>query len=102
MCLLLSVQQQQEPVAREDALGLRREGSETRLLESLAVRPGTTKSRDALRDILCEDQVMLHERAVDSHIKRLRKKFRSVDEEFNEIESIYGIGYRFSDTRRNQ
>jgi two-component system, OmpR family, response regulator ChvI len=75
---------------------------EFRLLESLAVRPGTTKSRDALRDILCEDQVMLHAPAADSHIKRLRKKFRSVDKEFNEIESVYGIGYRFSDTRRNQ
>jgi two-component system, OmpR family, response regulator ChvI len=69
---------------------------EFRLLESLAVRPGTTKSRGALRDILCEDQVMLHERAVDSHIKRLRKKFRSVDKEFNDIETVYGIGYRFS------
>ena len=75
---------------------------EFRVLESLAVRPGTTKSRDALRDILCEDQVMLHERAVDSHIKRLRKKFRSVDREFDEIESVHGIGYRFADTRRNQ
>jgi two-component system response regulator ChvI len=75
---------------------------EFRLLESLAVRPGTTKSRDALRDILCEDQVMIHERAVDSHIKRLRKKFKSVDKEFNEIESVYSIGYRFSDARRNQ
>jgi two-component system response regulator ChvI len=75
---------------------------EFRLLESLAVRPGTTKSRGDLRDIICEDQVMLHERAVDSHIKRLRKKFRSVDEEFNAIESVYGIGYRFSHTRRKQ
>ena len=75
---------------------------EFRLLESLAVRPGTAKSRDALRDILCEDQGMVQERAVDSHIKRLRKKFRSVDKEFNEIETVYGIGYRFSDTRRNQ
>lgn len=75
---------------------------EFRLVESMAVRPGTTKTRSALRDILCEDPVMLHERAVDSHIKRLRKKFRSVDNEFNEIESVYGIGYRFSDTRRNQ
>jgi two-component system, OmpR family, response regulator ChvI len=74
---------------------------EFRLLESMAIRPGTTKSRDALRDILCEDQAMLHERAVDSHIKRLRKKFKSVDKEFNEIESVYGVGYRFSDTRRN-
>jgi two-component system response regulator ChvI len=73
---------------------------EFRVLESLAVRPGTTKRRDALRDILCEDQVMLHERAVDSHIKRLRKKFRRVDRQFNEIESVYGIGYRFADIRR--
>jgi two-component system, OmpR family, response regulator ChvI len=72
---------------------------EFRLLESLAVRPGTTKSRDALRDIVCEDQVMIHERAVDSHIKRLRKKFRNVDREFNGIESVYGLGYRFSDAR---
>src|SRR5262249_35020935 len=72
---------------------------EFRLLESLAVRPGTTKSRDALRDIICEDQVMIHERAVDSHIKRLRKKFRNVDPEFNDIESVYGLGYRFSDAR---
>jgi two-component system, OmpR family, response regulator ChvI len=75
---------------------------EFRLLESLAVRPGTTKSRGDLKDIICEDQVMLHERAVDSHIKRLRKRFRSVDKEFNEIESVYGLGYRFADARRNQ
>ena len=75
---------------------------EFRLLESMAVRPGNTKSRDALRDILCEDQAMLHERAVDSHIKRVRKKFRSVDKEFNQIESVYGVGYRFSETGRNQ
>jgi len=75
---------------------------EFRLLESMAARPGTTKSRGALRDILCENQVLLHERAVDSHIKRLRRKFRSVDKEFNEIETVYGIGYRFSDPRRNE
>jgi two-component system response regulator ChvI len=72
---------------------------EFRLLQSLAVRPGTSKSRDALRTVICDDQVMIQERAVDSHIKRLRKKFRRVDREFNDIESVYGIGYRFSDTR---
>ena len=70
---------------------------EFRLLESLASRPGTAKSRSALRDIICEDQVMLHERTIDSHIKRLRKKFRNVDQSFNEIESLYGVGYRFAD-----
>ena len=70
---------------------------EFRLLESLAIRPGATKSRNVLRDIISEDQAMLHERAVDSHIKRIRRKFRKVDAEFNEIESLYGIGYRFAD-----
>jgi len=69
---------------------------EFRLLESLAIRPGTTKGRDALRNIVCEDQVMPHERTIDSHIKRLRKKFRRVDAEFDAIESLYGVGYRFS------
>ena len=72
---------------------------EFRLLQSLALRPGSSKSRDALRTIICDDQVMIQERAVDSHIKRLRKKFRRVDKEFNDIESVHGIGYRFSATR---
>ena len=71
---------------------------EFRLMESLAIRPGTTKTRGALRDLICEDQVMLHERVIDSHIKRLRKKFRSADEDFDAIKSLYGIGYRFSDS----
>ena len=71
---------------------------EFRLMESLAVRPGTTKTRSALRDIICEDQEMLHERVIDSHIKRLRKKFRSADPDFDGIKSLYGIGYRFSDS----
>jgi len=69
---------------------------EFRLLESLAVRPNTTKSRGALRDLICEDQVMLHERIIDSHIKRMRKKFRNVDADFDQIQSLYGIGYRFA------
>jgi two-component system response regulator ChvI len=37
------------------------------------------------------------DRTIDSHIKRLRKKFRDVDEEFGQIETLYGVGYRYSD-----
>ena len=70
--------------------------SEFRLMESLAVRPGTVRSRDALRDLIAEDQMPIDERSVDSHIKRLRRKFRAVDSDFDEIETVYGIGYRFS------
>ena len=70
--------------------------TEFRLMESLAVRPGTVRSRDALRDLIAEDQMPIDERSVDSHIKRLRRKFRAVDSDFDQIETVYGIGYRFS------
>jgi len=70
--------------------------TEFRLLESLAVRPGTVRSRDSLRDLISEDQAPVDERTIDSHIKRIRRKFRDVDSEFDEIEALYGIGYRFS------
>ena len=75
--------------------------TEFRLLESLVVRPGTVKSRDALRDLIAEDQMPVDERSVDSHIKRLRRKFRAVDKDFDEIETVYGIGYRFSPDRKS-
>src|SRR5215470_3107748 len=71
------------------------------LLESLAIRPGVAKTRDALTDIICEDQVSVHPRTINSHIKRLRKKFRRVDATFNQIDSVYGIGYRFADTEKS-
>ena len=71
-------------------------GAEFRLLESLAVHPGTIRSRAALRDIISEDQTLLDERTIDSHIKRIRMKFRAVDKEFYRIQAVYGIGYRFS------
>ena len=76
--------------------GLELTATEFRLLESLAVRPGTVKSRDALTDIISEDQAPIDERAIDSHIKRLRRKFRAVDTDFDAIKAVYGIGYRFS------
>lgn len=67
--------------------------TEFRLLESLAIRPGTVKSRDSLVEISCGDDV--GDKTIDVHMKRLRKKFRVVDETFNEIEAVYGVGYRF-------
>ena len=69
--------------------------TEFRLLETLATRPGVIKSRDALMDAAYEDQVYVDDRTIDSHIKRLRKKFREADETFDMIETLYGVGYRF-------
>ena len=67
------------------------------ILQSLAQRPGIVKSRDALMDAAYDDQVYVDDRTIDSHIKRLRKKMRSVDEEFSAIETLYGIGYRYNE-----
>jgi len=72
--------------------------TEFRLLETLATRPGVIKSRDALMDAAYEDQVYVDDRTIDSHIKRLRKKFRSVEETFDMIETLYGVGYRFRES----
>jgi two-component system, OmpR family, response regulator ChvI len=72
--------------------------TEFRLLETLAARPGVIKSRDALMDAAYEDQVYVDDRTIDSHIKRLRKKFRAVDDTFDRIETLYGVGYRFKET----
>jgi two-component system, OmpR family, response regulator ChvI len=71
--------------------------TEFRLLETLATRPGVIKSRDALMDAAYEDQVYVDDRTIDSHIKRLRRKFRAVDDTFDRIETLYGVGYRFKE-----
>ncbi len=65
------------------------------LLQSLAQRPGFVKSRDNLMDAAYEDQVYVDDRTIDSHVKRMRKKFRVVDPEFDAIETLYGVGYRY-------
>ena len=65
------------------------------LLQSLAQRPGFVKSRDNLMDAAYDDQVYVDDRTIDSHIKRMRKKFRDVDPEFDAIETLYGVGYRY-------
>jgi two-component system, OmpR family, response regulator ChvI len=72
--------------------------TEFRLLEALATRPGVIKSRDALMDAAYDDQVYVDDRTIDSHVKRLRQKFKMVDGTFDRIETLYGVGYRFRET----
>jgi len=71
--------------------------SEFMILEALAQRPGFVKSRDQLMDAAYHDDVYVDDRTIDSHIKRLRRKFRQVDKEFKAIETLYGVGYRFGE-----
>jgi two-component system response regulator ChvI len=67
------------------------------ILQALASRPGVVKSRNALMDAAYDDQVYVDDRTIDSHIKRLRKKFKFTDDEFDMIETLYGVGYRFKE-----
>ena len=67
------------------------------ILEALAQRPGVIKSRNQLMDAAYPDDIFVDDRTVDSHIKRLRRKFRRVDDDFGGIETLYGAGYSFSD-----
>ena len=68
------------------------------ILRALAQRPGHVKTRDQLMDAAYDDQVYVDDRTIDSHIKRLRKKFRMVDPEFSNIETLYGVGYRYRES----
>jgi two-component system response regulator ChvI len=67
------------------------------ILRALVQRVGHVKSRDHLMDAAYDDNIYVDDRTVDSHIKRLRKKFRSVDPVFDSIETLYGVGYRYRD-----
>ncbi len=67
------------------------------ILQALSTRPGVVKTRDALMDAAYDDQVYVDDRTIDSHIKRLRKKFKQVDDDFDVIETLYGVGYRFKE-----
>jgi two-component system response regulator ChvI len=67
------------------------------ILEALAVRPGVIKSRNQLMDAAYPDDVFVDDRTVDSHIKRMRRKFKVVDSSFDAIETLYGAGYSFTD-----
>jgi two-component system response regulator ChvI len=67
------------------------------ILEALAQRPGVVKSRNQLMDVAYQDDIYVDDRTIDSHIKRLRRKFRAVDGNFKAIETLYGVGYRFAE-----
>ncbi|MFL5119284.1 MAG: response regulator [Microvirga sp.] len=67
------------------------------ILQALAQRPGVVKSRNALMDAAYDDQVYVDDRTIDSHIKRIRRKFRVQDPEFDAIDTLYGVGYRFDE-----
>jgi two-component system response regulator ChvI len=67
------------------------------ILNELAERPGVVKSRNQLMDAAYSDQVYVDDRTIDSHIKRLRKKFKKVDDSYASIETLYGVGYRYNE-----
>jgi two-component system, OmpR family, response regulator ChvI len=67
------------------------------ILEALANRPGVVRTRSQLMDIAYHDDVYVDDRTIDSHIKRLRRKFRQIDPEFSGIDTLYGAGYRFAE-----
>jgi two-component system response regulator ChvI len=66
------------------------------ILKSLALRPGHVKTRDQLMDAAYGEHICVDDRTIDSHIKRLRRKFHRIDEDFGQIETLYGIGYRYN------
>ena len=67
------------------------------IVQALANRPGHVKSRDQLMDIAYSDDIYVDDRTIDSHIKRVRRKFREADPDFSAIETLYGVGYRFKE-----
>ena len=67
------------------------------ILHSLVFRPGLVKNRDELIDIAYGETIYVDDRTIDSHIKRMRRKFRLFDKDFDRIETLYGVGYRYRD-----
>ena len=65
------------------------------ILQALAARPGMVKNRDQLMDAAYGESIFLDDRTIDSHIKRLRRKIRALDKGFDNIETLYGIGYKY-------
>ena len=68
------------------------------LLKTLHKSPGRIYNRNALMDAIYDDHRVVSDRTIDSHIKRVRRKFRTLDKEFHEIETLYGIGYRYRES----
>ena len=68
------------------------------LVKALATRPGHVKNRDQLIDLAYGENIYVDDRTIDSHIKRVRKKFKKIDDDFNHIETLYGVGYRYKES----
>ena len=66
------------------------------IVKELAKRPGVIKERAQLMDIAYKENTEIEDRTIDSHVKRIRKKFKKVDENFSAIETRYGSGYRWN------
>ena len=80
---------------RGDEVGLT--VTEFLLVLALARRPGHGKNRDQLIDAAYGEHIYVDDRTIDSHVKRVRKKFREIDPGFAQIETLYGVGYRYRD-----
>ena len=72
--------------------------TEFMLVKALAQRPGHVKNRDQLIDAAYGENIYVDDRTIDSHIKRVRKKFKKIDSDFAHIETLYGVGYRFKES----
>ena len=69
--------------------------TEFKIIHELVVRPGIVKTRERLMDIAYKDEIDVDDRTIDSHVKRIRKKFKRIDPEFNSIHTLYGSGYQW-------
>jgi two-component system, OmpR family, response regulator ChvI len=88
----------QRHLCRWDGAEIQLTVTEFLLLQSLSQRPGHVKTRDQLMDAAYGESIYVDDRTIDSHIKRLRRKFRETDKEFSQIETLYGVGYRYSES----
>lgn len=67
------------------------------MIKSLAANPGHVRTRDQLINEAYGESIYVDDRTVDTHIKRIRRKFRDIDKTFNHIETLYGVGYKFKE-----
>lgn len=67
------------------------------IVKALAMRPGHVRNRDQLIDMAYGENIYVDDRTIDSHIKRVRRKFKKIDDGFDKIETLYGVGYRYKE-----
>ena len=69
--------------------------TEFKIIKELVQRPGVVKTRDRLMDIAYRDEIDVDDRTIESHVKRIRKKFKKIDQDFQSIHTLYGSGYQW-------